>query len=115
MKWLTSIFLLLGTKLAFAADKVTLPNPLCPENDPTCKTSLPDIIHSVFHFLAIDIGPLVVIIFVLVGAYQMIFSGGEAEKFTKGKTTIVYTVVGYAVLLMANGIAAIIQTILTGK
>ncbi len=86
-----------------------------PLPDPLNVNSLPELFDKIFRFAAIQVGPFIVIIFVLVGGYQMIFSGGEAEKFSKGKNTIVYTVIGYALLLMSYGIVDIIKSALTVK
>jgi hypothetical protein len=50
-------------------------------------------------------------IMILVGGFQIMFSGGEPEKVKKGKNTVIYTAVGYGVILLATGVATIIQSI----
>jgi intracellular septation protein A len=100
---LSKIFL-----VANAASSVKLPDPLG-------GAKLPDIINKIFEFAAFTAGPIVVTAMVIVGAYQMLFANGEAEKFTKGKNTIVFTIIGYALLLMATGISKIVQSALTGN
>lgn len=86
---------------------ITLPNPLG-EN-----TTLQSLIDTIFQFLAFKAGPIVVTFFIIIGAYQIVFSGGEAEKVTKGKNTIAYAAVGYAILLLATAIVNIVKRVLT--
>ena len=83
-----------------------LPNPL------GTGTTLPGLLEKIFSFAAFEVGIPLVIIFILLGAYQMIFSGGDSEKFTKGKNTLLFTIVGYAVLLLSYGIVDIVTSIL---
>lgn len=85
-----------------------------PLPDPLGGATIDSLFTKLFEFAAFTVGPFIVTAMVLVGAYQMLFANGEAEKFTKGKNTIVYTVIGYALLLMATGISALIQSALTG-
>jgi hypothetical protein len=56
----------------------------------------------------------VVGVMVLVGGFQLMASGGDPEKVKKGKNTIVYSAVGYAVILLATAVAAVIQDVVTG-
>jgi hypothetical protein len=112
-------FLILGiTKISLAqggaqnigsntTDGILLPNPLG-EN-----TTIQSLIDTIFQFLAFRAGPIVVTFFIILGAYQIVFSGGEAEKVTKGKNTIAYAAVGYAILLLATAIVNIVKRVLT--
>lgn len=65
---------------------------------------------KIAQFLIIIGGPLVAIM-ILVGGYWMVTSGGNSERFTQGRKTILYAVIGFAVILLAQGVAAIIQNI----
>jgi hypothetical protein len=49
---------------------------------------------------------------ILVGAFQMVFSGGDPRKFEKGKKTIIYGAVGLAIILFSRMIVAIISSVL---
>ena len=40
---------------------------------------------------------------------------GEPEKITKGRHTITYAIIGYALLLISSGITTIIQNLLSGR
>ena len=55
----------------------------------------------------------VVAIMILVGGFQIMASGGNEEKLKSGKNTILYAVVGYAIILLASGVAAIIRDIVS--
>lgn len=54
----------------------------------------------------------VVVIMVLIGGFQILTSGGNEEKIRTGKTTLWWAVIGYIVILLANGLVLIIQSIL---
>lgn len=61
------------------------------------------------------VGAFVAPIFIIYGAFQMLTSAGNAEKFEGGKKTILYTVIGFIIILAARGIVDIIKTALTIK
>lgn len=88
-----------------SAQEIKLDNPL-PSSD--LVTILNNAFTQGLKFLA----PIVAII-IIVGAFQMIFAQGEPEKFAKGQKTIVYSVIGFAIVLMAKGIIAIVQRLLS--
>ena len=76
--------------------------------------SIPTLISRAFTALvwfAAAIAP----IFIIYGAFQMLTSAGSAEKFESGKKTILYTVIGFLIVLAAKGIVDIIKTALTLK
>ena len=84
---------------------VTLPNPLG-----TTET-VGGVIGIIIGALQLISAPLVALM-VLVGGYQMLFSGGNPEKFKMGKKIILYAVIGYAILLIAEGVDNIITELL---
>ncbi len=51
---------------------------------------------------------------VIFGAYQMLFAAGEPEKVKKGKATILYTVIGYGIILIGWGMVKVIENFLKG-
>lgn len=55
----------------------------------------------------------IVAVMVLIGGFQIITAGGDPEKFKTGRKTVLYAVVGYAVILVAKGVRLIITSILT--
>lgn len=48
-------------------------------------------------------------ILVLAGGFQMITSAGDPTKFSNGKKTILYAVIGFAVVLLAKGVVGLIK------
>ena len=98
--------LILGVQTAFALTNtpLTLPNPVG-------VSTFPQVIANITQFLVYIAIPLTAIM-VLVGGFQMITAGGDPEKFSKGRKTLMYAAIGFAIVLLASGIAAIIQNFL---
>ena len=82
---------------------ITLPNPLAPASD------LFQLLTAIITALRVYIAPPILGLVVMYGAFQMLFAAGDPTKFTTGKKTILYAVIGYAIILIANGVALIIQ------
>lgn len=55
----------------------------------------------------------IVTIMVLWAAYQLLFSGANPALVEKAKKTLLWTVVGYAIILLGSGIAFIVKDVLT--
>ena len=83
--------------------------------DPFKGKEIAGIIANVTHFLAVNVAPALVAVIILVGAIQMIFSGGSPERFKAGQKTIIYAVIGFFIVLIATGVAALIKKIVTGN
>jgi len=107
MKQKISLFIaslgVLASNDAFAQG-VTLTNPL--GSGTTFRSLLGKIFTSLYEILLV-----VIPIIIVVGAFQMLFSSGDPEKFKKGQRTIVYAVIGLVIVLMAQGIVAIVERI----
>jgi hypothetical protein len=54
------------------------------------------------------------VIFILYAAYLFITSGGKPEIIKKAKNTLIYTLIGFAIILLANSIPYLINEILSG-
>ena len=52
--------------------------------------------------------PLVAV-FVTIGALQMLFAGGNSEKFKRGQKTVLYAAIGFALALIASGVTALFE------
>lgn len=48
----------------------------------------------------------------LVGGFQMMTAAGNPEKFSKGRKTLIYAAIGFGVVLIAQGVVALIKDIL---
>ncbi len=116
MKWVLKItapialFLTGSIGTVFADNQpITLSNPLggnC--NDLTCPA------QAIINFLFTIAIPLCGIM-VLVGGFQMLTAAGDPAKFSNGRKTILYAVAGFAVVLIAGGVATLIRNTLGGS
>lgn len=87
---------------------VSFPDPLrCPKTDEPCLSWFLNKVLSRLNEILIPI----VALMILIGGFQMLFSQGNPETFKKGQKTILYAVVGYAVILLFQGVAYIISSI----
>lgn len=102
-----------GTMVAFAQS--TQVNTSVTLLDPLGGTNFSKVTTNVIQFLATDIAIPLTVIMVLVGAFQMMTSAGDPEKFSQGRKTLTYAAIGFAVALLATGITSLINNILTGK
>ena len=83
-------------------------------NNPLGNTSnVSTLLNSIVDWLIAIASPIATAM-IIYGAFQMITAGGEPEKFNKGKTTILYTAIGYAIVFIGWGIASIIEIALGG-
>ena len=85
-----------------------LPNPL---GGSTC--TIPDLLKKIVDFLVLIASPIAAGM-IIYGAFQILFAGGDPEKFKTGKRTILYTVVAYAIIFIGWGITSIIEDVLGG-
>ncbi len=84
---------------------VDLPNPL------GATETIPQLLDKITDFLVKLAAPIVAIV-VVYGAFQILFATGDPEKFATGRKTILYAVVGYAIIWIGRGIAIIIENLL---
>ncbi len=90
-----------------ACPDITLPNPLAPTTD------IAELITTITSTIAWYIAPPIVAIVVMIGAYQILFSGGDVERVKTGKRTVLFAVVGYLVVLLGLGVVSIVRDILS--
>ncbi len=82
-------------------------------NNPLCANSFQDLIESLIDFifwLAVVICPLMIII----GAFYYVTSGGNPEKMRTARNIILYAVIGFAIVLLAEGIISLVENIMEG-
>jgi hypothetical protein len=82
-----------------------LPNPL----GGTC--TIPQLLEKIVRFMR-DIASPIVAGMVIYGAFQIMTAGGDPEKLNRGKKTILWAVIGYAIIWIGWGIASIIQSVI---
>lgn len=106
--WLAGLLATGMGQSAFAQNAaLTLPNPLS-------ANSFTVVVTQISTFL-LEIAVPLTAIMALVGGFQMITAAGNPEKFASGRKTLTYAVIGFAVVLIAGGVAAIIKNFLTGS
>ena len=104
---LVAAFFFGSAALTYAqSNPIILPNPLT-----GCQGSNANLICVVgkVKTLFVDIATPAVAVMALIGGFQMMLSSGNPETFKKGQKTIMYAVIGFAVLFLADGFVLIIQ------
>jgi Type IV secretion system pilin len=96
-------------KIASAQSQVSLTDPLGGQETFTT------VVNNVVGFLAVDIAIPLTVIMVMIGAFQIMTAGGDPEKFSSGRKTILYAAVGFAIAVIAGGVTTLIKSIITGS
>ena len=105
---LALIVLSLGVSvLAVTPESIDIPNPLK-------VTSIAALIDRIVTYI-ITIATILLPLAVIYAAYLFMSSGGDTEKITLGRKTILWTVIGYALILISKGVTLIVEDILRGK
>lgn len=87
--------------------KVEIPNPLK-------VTSVSELIDRIVTYI-IEIATILLPLAILYGAYLFMSAGGDTEKISQGRKTILWTVIGYGLILISKGVTMIVAEILGGK
>lgn len=82
-------------------------------SNPLSTSSVGGIIDNVVNWL-IKLSSPIAALMVIVGGIQILTSGGNEESFKKGRKTILYTAIGYGIIVVGSGIIKIIEAILNG-
>ncbi len=53
------------------------------------------------------------VVFVIVAAYNFMFSGGSEENVSKAKNQLLYTLIAVAVAFLSKGIISLLETLLS--
>lgn len=112
MKKILSLALAIGLpSLAYAQSSFSLVNPLDPTGSGGGCQDIYCILYAIMNFLYI-IGPIIAVIMILWGSFQIFTAGGDVEKVKSGKKTILYAIIGLVLILAGSGIDLIIQQLL---
>lgn len=88
----------------------------CPSDkicNPLNVCTFQDLISSIINFIfwaAVVLAPLMIII----AAFFFITSAGDPEKVKKAKSIILWTIIGFTIVLLAKGIISVVQQIIGG-
>jgi len=105
MKKILLISLLLSLPIIVSA--VEFQNPLEYE---TFGELIDAIIKFIF-YIAVVVTPLMVII----GAFYILTAAGDPKKIGTGKNVVIYTLIGLAIILLARGLIAMIESLIGVK
>ena len=86
------------------AGSVEVPNPLS-------STDIVSILRNIAGFLMFIAAPIVIIMIIWAG-FLIMGSGGDETKIKSGKSTLIYAVVGYGVILISWGVLTLIRELL---
>ena len=67
-----------------------------------------DAIIDFIFYIAVVVAPLMAII----GAFYLLTAGGDPKKIGTGKNIIIYTMIGLAIVMLARGLIAMIESII---
>ena len=97
-----------ASKDGFSVDLPNLLEPLLGKNA-TIQTLIDKVIPIIATLAATIAGLMIV-----VGAFKILMAGGDPQKFESGKKTILYAVVGLAIVLLSRLIITVVSE-LVGK
>src|SRR4030042_2267882 len=89
---------------AIAIGQVTIDNPLASD-------SLEDLIDGIITFIfwvATALAPLMI----LIAAFYFLTSGGNPQQVSTAKKIILYTLIGYTIIIISKGLIIILKDIL---
>ena len=89
------------------SQSIEIPNPLKVK-------SISALIDRLLNYV-ITIATILLPLAVIYAAYHFMTSGGEPDKVTAGSNSILWTVIGYALILISKGVAMIVADILGAK
>ena len=102
------IFLFLGALSVGAQNVTMLTNPL----DPNGTGTLSDLLSKIISYLTMISIPIITIM-ALYGGFQMLVAQDNAKKFEDGVKTLKHAALGAAVVIVADGVLYVVQSILS--
>lgn len=108
IRWLGAFILVAMATPVFADNgptNIVLYNPIAGQSFLT-------VVQNVISFMFYDIAVPLCTIMALVGGFQLMTSAGDPEKSSRGKKTLLYAAIGFGIVLIASGIASLLQSIL---
>jgi hypothetical protein len=96
-----------STAFASGSGDVTLTNPL--------STTDATVVLGYFNTFLLAIAAPICGIMVVWGGFQMMTAGGNPEKFSEGKKTLLYAAIGFVIVIFASSIAPLIKSVFSGS
>jgi len=98
------ILLLLILLIPISGKAITFENPLG-------TTSFEELIDNFLNIL-FWIGAVISPVTILVAAFYLLTAGGDPAKISTGKRIIIWTIIGFVIILLARGISSLITEVL---
>jgi len=83
------------------------PGPATTTENPLATTTLSGLIDSISNFVVYIVTGLALLL-VMVGGFYMVTSAGNPDQMSAGKKIIIYTIIGYVLIMVARGIINLI-------
>lgn len=83
-------------------------NPQC-STTPANSVSINNIIKAVINLLSFFVG-LIAVIMIMVSGYKYITAGGDSNKVSNAKNTLVYAIIGLVVAALAQSLVKFVLT-----
>ncbi|PIR44112.1 hypothetical protein COV23_01605 [Candidatus Wolfebacteria bacterium CG10_big_fil_rev_8_21_14_0_10_31_9] len=83
----------------------TLPNPLSPTSD------IYALLDRITDYLILIAAPIATVM-ILWGAFQILTAAGDMKKVNSGKDTIIWSIVGFFIVIISKGATYLIKDIL---
>lgn len=99
---LTPFFALAQDSGPGPSDGITLPNPLS-------GGDIADILNNIIDFLLIIAAPIAVIMTIWAG-FLFMTAGGNQEKVITARRTLLYVIIGVAVLILSKAVISFVQS-----
>lgn len=81
--------------------------------NPLKYDTIEDLIRAIIRFLQV-LALIVTAIVIVAAGYFFVFSQGDPAKVTQARNMVIYALVGLAIILVAQGIIAVIERVIKG-
>lgn len=81
--------------------------------NPLKYDTIEDLIRAIIRFLQV-LASIVTAIVIVAAGYFFVFSQGDPAKVTQARNMVIYALVGLAIILVAQGIIAVIERVIKG-
>lgn len=106
-----SILLLILFMIGFPVINVNAFTPAPHIENPLQATSFNDLISSIINWV-VTIGVLIAVLMIIYSGFLFMTAGGVEDRVTKARKTLIWSLVGLAILIMGSNFINLIQNIL---
>ena len=121
-RFFLAIFLVVFSSLLFSANFAIAQSDSCGNTCPGGAVCIPnplkacsfkELIEAIIKFLQ-ELAAVVTAIVIVLAGYNFVTSMGDPAKVSQAKKMVLYALIGLAIILMAQGIIALIDTVIKG-